>query len=307
MRRRPITLLAPLAAIAAAALLAACAAGDGGSDGSGTVRVVAAFYPLAEAAERIGGDRVAVADLTPPGTEPHDIELTPGQVDELEAADVILYLGAGFQPAVEEVATRSDGAAIDFLEEKGLLASVADDEEQGGGLDPHIWLDPSFMVQIVDETRDALIDIDPGGADVYRAGASSFLDELGTLDDDYREGLANCQRDTIVTTHAAFGYLARRYGLVQEPIVGLSPDAEPDPGRVAELADDVAARGITTIFYETLVPPDIAETLAREANVTTAVLNPIEGLSDDELAAGADYVTVMRDNLAALELALGCT
>lgn len=283
MRGRAVVLLLLAAAVPA------CAEDDGDD---GRLDVAAAMYPLAELAARVGGDHIAVTNLTPPGVEPHDLELSSDDLDDIDRADLLLYVGQGFQPAVEEVAGRA-GTSIDLLEDVD-------------GDDPHVWLDPTQMVALTEQVRDALIDLDGDRADDYRANAASYRDELERLDGELEAGLTGCARDTIVTSHAAFGFLAARYGLRQEAISGLSPDAEPDPDRLGELADEVRAAGVTTIFYETLVSPDVAETLAREAGVDTAVLNPIEGLSGDELDAGATYASVMRDNLAALRRALGC-
>jgi zinc transport system substrate-binding protein len=303
-------------AVLAGLLLAAGACGDGKNEqtasGSARVRVVAAFYPLYEAALRVGGDRVEVVNLTPAGTEPHDLELTPRQVDQIEGADLVLYLGGGFQPGVEGVARRSEGDAVDAVEELSLLPGRPDEEAEGNeghaepGTDPHLWLDPVLLGGVVGKVIAALSAIDPGGKDAYAANAATYRRELGLLDQEFAHRLTGCARRVIVTSHAAFGYLARRYGLTQDAIAGLSPEAEPDPARLAELTDLVAATGTTTVFTETLVSPKVAETLAREAGVTTATLNPIEGLTARELKAGETYVSVMRDNLEALTRALAC-
>ena len=277
--------------------LLACGGGsDGADDDTGQLDVVAAFLPLEEAAVRVGGDRVTVRNLTPPGAEPHDVELSPRDVDRILDAAVVLHLGPAFQPAIADAAQGADGEVLD------VLAAV----EGNGDADPHIWLDPERMIAIVEEVRDALSRADPDNADEHSRNADVYTAELRQLDEDMRSGLKPCDRRVIVTAHEAFGYLAERYGLVQKPIAGLSPEAEPDPARLASLADEVRADGTTTIFYETLVSPEIAETLAREANVDVAVLNPIEGLTDEQIAAGASYETLMRDNLAALRTALGC-
>ena len=283
----------------------ACAGGGGsaGGDGPGedTVTVVASFYPLAEAASRVGGTAVRVTNLTPAGTEPHDMELTPRQVDQIQDGDLVLYLGGGFQPAVEEVALGRRGS-VDVLAE--LDEHV--DEEPGGAVDPHFWLDPTLMVQAVDIIEAALVRVHPDAASALEAGADAYRQELQGLDREFSQGLATCQRREIVTSHAAFHYLVRRYELVQTPIAGLSPESEPDPRRLAELSDLIRARDITTVFYEALVSPEVAETLAREAKVQTGVLDPLEGLSDDEVSRGGNYLTVMRRNLQALRQALGC-
>jgi zinc transport system substrate-binding protein len=308
-----------------ALLLAACGDdedGGAGDDGGDRVQVVASFYPLAEAATRVGGDRVEVTNLTPAGTEPHDLELTPDQVDDLEDADLVLYLGQGFQPAVAEIAEGRDGPSLDLLESVELEAggSEALEAEEGAGdegeegeehagsdLDPHFWLDPQRLSTAVGEVEAALADVAPDDAGTFASNAQAYEEQLAALDEELATGLASCERDQIVTSHAAFFYLADRYGLTQLPITGLSPEAEPDPARLDELADQIEAEGITTVFFETLVSPDIAETLARETGADTAVLNPIEGLTDEQVEAGDDYASVMRENLDALVDALGCS
>ena len=287
------------AALGLAAAGAACGA-SGGSDGrtaDGRLAVVAGFYPLAEAAQRVGGERVAVANLTPAGAEPHDLELSSRQVDRIEDAAVVFYLGQGFQPAVAAAAERASGLAVDLLDgEVGPLV----------GGDPHVWLDPTRQARIAEEVRAALARADPAGQADYRANATAYQGELAALDERFRAGLADCDRRVLVTSHDAFGYLASRYDLRQEAIAGLSPESEPEPRRLAELAAKVRAEGITTIFSETLVAPDVAETLAREAGVATAVLDPLEGLAEERRRAGTDYAAVMADNLVALRAALGC-
>jgi zinc transport system substrate-binding protein len=255
----------------------------------GRLQVVAGFAPLAEVAQRVGGGSVHVENLTPAGAEPHDLELDTDAVDAVEDADLVLYLGGGFQPAIEEVARRAGDAAVDLL------------PDDAGG-DPHVWLDPRRMASLAERVRDALVDLQPADATAFEANAAVYLAELDRLDADVEAGLATCERRTIVTAHAAFGHLAARYALTQRSIAGRSPEAEPDPSTLADLADAVADEGVTTIFTERLVAPDVAETLAREAGVGTAVLDPIEGLPD-----GATYDRVMRQNLAALRAALGCT
>lgn len=281
------------AVVAGLLTLAGCGGPDSGSDRR--PQVVAAFYPLAEAASRIGGGAVDVTNLTPAGAEPHDVELTSRQVDLLEDADVVLYLGGGFQPAIEEVAARSGG--VDVLD--GLPGA-------GDGTDPHVWLDPELMSGLVDRVERELSRRVPAQTDAFRANARPYQEEIRRLADDYRAGLERCDRRLLVTSHAAYGFLAGRYGLRQEALAGLSPESEPSPGRMAALTDLVRAEGVTTVFTETLAPPRVAEALAREAGVEVAVLNPLEGLDEDEIDRGASYVSVMRDNLAALRAALGC-
>ncbi|HEV2713210.1 MAG TPA: metal ABC transporter substrate-binding protein [Gaiellaceae bacterium] len=271
------------------ALLAAgvsgCGADSAGSSGaSAHTDVVASFYPLAWAAEQVGGDRVDVRNLTPPGTEPHDVELTARDVERIRSADVVLYLGGGFQPAVEEAVDGADGTVVDLLVDPV-------------GSDPHVWLDPRRFATIAERIAEAL-----GGS----ADAARLTGQLRTLDAEYRKGLAHCQRHDLVTAHAAFGYLARRYGLEQVAITGISPEAEPTPRELEHAVDRVRRTRATTVFFETLVSPRLAKTVAGEAGARTDVLNPIEGLTPDELAHGETYLTVMRENLAAIRRALDC-
>jgi zinc transport system substrate-binding protein len=269
-------------------VVAGTAACGGEPDESGAKRVVAGFYPLAFAAEQIRGVDVEVTNLTPAGAEPHDLELTPREVEEILDADLVLYLGEGFQPAVEEAVETGDVPALDVLD--GL-------ELRDG--DPHVWLDPTLFAQVVDRIA---VELGDEGATGSR-GLATRLDELDQI---YEAGLADCERRELVTTHDAFGYLADRYGLEVIPITGLSPEAEPSPQDLEEVVDLVEARGVTTVFTETLLSPEVGETVAREAGATTAVLNPLEGLTEDELARGEDYFSVMEANLEALRQGLGC-
>ena len=290
-----------LVAVAGMVLLSATAACGGqneGTSGGEDLDVVAGFFPLAEAAARVGGDLVHVTNLTPAGVEPHDLELAPRQVDAVLDADVVLFLGEGFQPAVAKAAEGRDRGDVDVLE------SV---DRPADGRDPHFWLDPTRLAGAVDGIAEALADADPDRRSTFEANATAYKAELAALDRELAAGLAECQRREIVTSHAAFSALADRYDLTQIPIGGLSPEAEPTANRIAELADLVDEHGITTVFAEELVSPRVAEALAREASVTVDVLNPIEGLTEDEEAAGDDYADVMRSNLAVLRKALGCT
>lgn len=272
-------------------LLAGCAiaAGCGGEEGAGGPDVVAAFYPLAYAAEQIGGHGVAVANLTPAGAEPHDIELSPRDVQRVQAADRVLYVGGGFMPQLEDALQgRSNG--VDVLDEVETIPGP-------GGVDPHVWLDPLRFAAVARRVATEL------GAP---AQAERFVSRLVELDGDLRAGLAECARREIVTTHAAFGYLADRYGLRQVALAGLAPEAEPPAREIERLADEVRTSGATTVFVEPLASTAVAETVAREAGVTTARLDPLEGLAGDALARGADYFSVMRSNLRALREALAC-
>jgi zinc transport system substrate-binding protein len=315
MRRTMLTL--PAAGLLAASL-AACGDDSASDDG---LDVVAAFYPLAFAAEQVGGEHVEVANLTPAGQEPHDLELQPSDIVAIEEADHVVYL-EGFIPQI-------DAAIAEYAPDKALeVGSVVDtigydqeqeleeDHEQAGeeeedhdhdhaeGGDPHIWLDPIRYAAVGEAVAEALSDLDEANAEDYTAGAESFTAALTELDAEFTEGLADRTSDDIVTSHAAFGYLADRYDLHQIAIAGLSPDQEASPQRMAEIAHFVEDHGVTTVFFETLASSAIADTIAAETGARTAVLNPIEGLTEAD-GENADYFSVMRDNLAALQTALG--
>jgi zinc transport system substrate-binding protein len=281
-----LSTLALLAAGAALTLLAGC--GSGVAASSSQEHVVAAFYPLAYAAEEIGGPRVHVENLTPPGAEPHDLEVSPSDVQQLRSADLVLLLGHDFQPQLEQGA--GDGEqVVRLLDTPGLDLLPTGD--------PHVWLDPVRYAEIVERIGAALDR--PHEAD-------ALVSRLNELDGEFRTGLADCDRHEIVTSHEAFAYLAGRYGLQQVAITGLSPEAEPAPKDLQRVIELVRRTGATTVFFETLVSPRLANTVAREAGAKTAVLNPIEGLTPAEEQRGEDYFSVMRENLAALRQALGC-
>jgi zinc transport system substrate-binding protein len=272
------------------------------------VGVAAAFYPVAFAAQQVGGKRVAVTNLTPVGAEPHDLELTPDDLDGLLDAKVAFVLGSDFQPAVEKAARRRDKPPIELLpklvDTQGK--KVAKEGEQGG-VDPHVWLDPVLMSQLVGEVERGLAGVDKKGTATYRRNAAALEQKLADLDARYRERLTGCARDLLVTSHEAFGYLASRYGLRQQGVAGLSPDTEPDPARLGELANLARDQGVTTVFTEENVSPRIAETLARDAGgLRTEVLSPLESLSKRESKKHDNYFTLMDANLNKIAAALGC-
>ena len=286
-----------LATGAATALLGGCGAVSG-TEGEDR-ELVGSFYPLAWVTEQVAGDGWQVSNLTAPGGEPHDLELSIDATARLARADLVVYL-QGFQPAVDDaVAGTAEGATLD-------AAEVVDLEElsgHGGELDPHFWQDPARMATLAEAVAEELGRLDEAGAGDYAARARELGGDLRTLDRAYAEGLADCERDVVVVSHDAFGYLGK-YGLRLEPIAGLSPDAEPTPAALAELGDLIRDEGITTVFSERLASPAMAETLASDLGVDTGVLDPVEGLTDQ--TADEDYFSLMRANLAALEEANGC-
>lgn len=300
-----MTRIPPLAAALLALFgLAACQPAD--PTDPGKLDVVVAFYPLEFAATAIAGEFAAVTNLTQPGTEPHDLELTPRQVGSLANADLVVYL-AGFQAQVDEAIAQAAPKRV--LDVSTVVAPLTEAEDDGhghetGAADPHVWLDPTNEERIGAAIADALSEIDPTNAASYESNRQTLTTELTALDREFATGLASCQRDEFVVTHAAFGYLAHRYELHQIGISGLSPDADPSPARIAEIQQIVADTGVTTIFFEPLASSEVAQSIAGDLSLKTAVLDPLEGLTEE--SAGSNYLEVMRSNLAALEAANDC-
>jgi zinc transport system substrate-binding protein len=267
-------------------VLAGC--GSGASSSSSKTSVVAAFYPLAYAAEQIGGPGVSVKNLTPAGAEPHDLEISPQDVATIQSADLVLLLGHGFQKQVESAAGSGKNVLL-LLDTPGL--------HRFANGDPHVWLDPVRFELIVKRIGTAL----------HRPAATrAFVAKLQALNREYALGLAHCARREIITSHQAFAYLAQRYHLSQVAITGLTPESEATPQDLQHVIETARSTHATTIYFETLVSPRLADTVAREAHAKTAVLDPIEGLAKDRQASGETYFTLMKDNLASLRRGLGC-
>jgi zinc transport system substrate-binding protein len=319
VRRRPISGIA-VAAVTALGLatLSACSSdsAEASGGGSGEFDVVASFYPMQYLAEQIGGDHVNVTTLTEPGQEPHDLELSTKQTAELSEADAVLYLKS-LQPAVDEavaqsgVKTKIDAASLTKLEDHGDVEhdhgdeeeEHSESEEEESTLDPHVWLDPVKYAEVAKGVATAFEKADPDHAADYKKNAAALTTKLDGLDTAYENGLKTTDTKVFFTNHAAFGYLAERYGLTQEAITGLDPESEPSPARIKELQEEAKADGVTTVFYETLVSDKTAKTLAKDANLKTDVLDPLEGITDK--SEGEDYIEVMQSNLEALKTALG--
>jgi zinc transport system substrate-binding protein len=284
-------------------LVNGCSSGAPGSTGPAKLKIVASFYPLQYVTERISGDRANVSSLTRPGAEPHDLELTPKDVASVSKADLVVYLG-GFQPAVDEAVAGEAGSRAQNVKGAANLNRTVSEQGEGAGTDPHFWLDPQRLSNVSRLIEQRLIKLDPAGTASYQAGLKSLTADLTKLDGEYRAGLATCANKDLVTSHQAFGYLAERYGMTQVGISGLSPEQEPNAATLAQVTDFVRKNKVRTIYYETLVSPAIAETVASETRARTAVLDPIEGLSDK--SQGADYLAVMRSNLKNLKEGQPC-
>ncbi|MFF5772390.1 metal ABC transporter substrate-binding protein [Streptomyces californicus] len=333
----PATAVAGAVALGLTALTA-CSTSDAADGGDGgKLKVTASFYPMQFLAERIGGEHVAVTSLTKPGVEPHDLELTPRQIGSISESDYVLYL-KGIQPAVDDAIKQSgvkntvDAATLTTLENHGSEVSGHDHGHEGeehadehghegeeaheehsegdghnhgeeGGADPHIWLDPVKYAEVAKGVGKSLEKADPDHAADYKKNTETLVAELDKLNTAYASGLKNTATKTFITTHSAFGYLAERYGLTQQGIAGIDPEAEPSPARIQEIHTIAEKEKATTVFFETLASDRTAKTLAKDTGLKTGVLDPLEGITDK--SRGADYIEVMESNLTALQKALG--
>lgn len=328
--------LIPTTAVAGAVVLgltalSACSTSDAADGGNGDkLKVTASFYPMQFLAERIGGEHVAVTSLTKPGVEPHDLEAHPRQIGSISESDYVLYL-KGIQPAVDDAIKQSgvkntvDAATLTTLENHGSEVSGHDhgheEEAHGeegheehaegdghnhgeeGGADPHIWLDPVKYAEVAKGVGKSLEKADPDHAADYKKNTEALVGELDKLNTAYETGLKNTATKTFITTHSAFGYLAERYGLTQQGIAGIDPEAEPSPARIQEIHTIAEKEKATTVFFETLASDRTAKTLAKDTGLKTGVLDPLEGIT--KKSQGADYIEVMESNLTALQKALG--
>lgn len=271
------------------------------------VNVTTSFYPLAYFTSRIGGDKAEVVNITPAGAEPHEYEPTAQDVVRIEESEIIVTNGAGLEPWAKDIQAnlKQDGTVMVRTGED--LANQQIDEDGETTKDPHVWLSPVLAQRMVDRITESFVVADKTNATYYEDNAARLKNDLQDLDTEFREGLANCKSKNIVTSHAAFGYLASTYGLSQVAITGVSPEEEPSPQALAEVADFAKKNNIKYIFFESLVSPELSETLAEEVGAETLVLDPLEGLTDEDLSEGKDYLTVMKANLKNLQIALECT
>jgi len=304
----------PVVILSVAPLLALTGcSGAGSAEGAGeprTLQVSANFYPVQFLAERVGGRNASVTGLTPPGTEPHDLALSGPALQQLRSSDVVLYLGASFQPDIEKAVTElpKDALAVDLLGVPGLdlLNPPAGDpgahEGATAAKDPHVWLDPVRMKLLARATADAMAAADRPGAAAYEANLKELLAELDALDSDLRQQLGHCTRNTLLTSHAAFGYLATRYGLEQIAIAGISPDDEPDAKTLANISEAASSAGVEAVFFEEQLNPALAKTVAGSIGAETRTLSPVEF----DPGGGQDYFTLMRENAAQIGKGLGC-
>lgn len=283
--------------------------------GSGKLKVATSFYPMYEVTRLVGGDKVDVVNMVPAGTEPHDWEPTAKHMKTLNEAAVFVYNGLGMEHWVEKTLKNVENKSLlaveasngfDLLKAEGHAQDDGHGHDEPGEFDPHVWLDPTGVAHQVAVVRDALVKADPANQSTYVVNASAYMEKLNSLDQEFKAALSGCATKEFFTSHSAFGYLARRYGLEQHGIMGLAPDAEPKPKEMAKIVEEAKAHNVKYIFFETLASDKVADAVAKEIGAQTLVLNPLEGLTDAEMKAGKSYLSVMRENLANLKTALEC-
>lgn len=269
-------------------------------------QVVASFYPLYFFASQIAGDKATVYNITPAGAEPHDYEPTTQDIVRIEDGQLLVLNGGKLEAWGDKITDSLKGSNTKIITVGNDIANQMVVEDGNEIRDPHVWLDPALAKKEVAAIVKGLSSVDPANASYYHSNAQTLESNLDSLDAQFHQGLSNCQKKDIITSHAAFGYLAREYGLNQVSISGLSPDAEPSPRQLAQVADFAKKNNVKYIFFESLVSPKLSQTIANEVGAQTLVLNPIEGLADDEIAQGKTYFTEMNSNLTNLKIALQC-
>lgn len=311
MKKKKQLFIVGLIAMVSFILLAACGQKKETSQSSGSdkIKVVTTFYPMYDFAKNVVGDTGEVELLIPAGTEPHDYEPSAKDIAKITDADVFVYNSNELETWVKDTLENVDRKKVTVVEAAKSIdlmeGQEEEDESEDHGhsheLDPHVWLDPVLAEKEVEAIRDALVEKYPDQKETFEKNASAYLAKLAVLDKEYQAAFANAKNKTFVTQHAAFGYLAKQYGLTQEAIAGISPDQEPSPSRLAELKKYVQANHISVIYFESSASSKVAETLAKETGVELVVLNPLESLTKKEQDQGENYLSVMRENLEALK------
>lgn len=275
------------------------------SDSGKKLTVYTSFYPMYDLTKKVGGDKINLKDLVPAGTEPHDWEPTPSDMGNLEKADILIYNGAGMEAWLDKVLKSINNKKLVTVEaSKGLKLLDNPDKAENLTYDPHVWLNPMLAKQEMEAIKNALVSADPLNKEYYEKNYNDNAGKLDQLDQEYKKTISTLSKKDIVVAHQAFGYLCSAYGLNQVAIEGLAADSEPSPARMAEIVNFVKVKQVKYVFFEELVSPKVALTIAQETGATAAVLNPLEGLSEADQKAGKDYFSVMRDNLEVLKKAL---
>jgi zinc transport system substrate-binding protein len=312
----PTSMLMACVLLAFTMMLAGCTE-SAQQHGNGKIIVVASFYPIYDFAKNVGGDRVEVTTLIPMGVEPHEFEPTASDIRKLSEADVFLYNGAGMEPWADSIVKgveREDLIVADTSAGITLLSSQGHDEHEGdgeehahaGGFDPHFWLDPVLAKAQINNIRDALIEADPDGKEYYENNAATYNAKLDSLDNEIRTVMLNCTKHDILVTHATLGYFCKRYGCNQIAINGVDPEAEPSPSDLAMIIDQAKEKNVSVVFFESMIDPRSAQTIAKEINGSVLAFNSVHGLTAEESAAGEDYISLMQGNLANIKNGLEC-
>jgi zinc transport system substrate-binding protein len=273
---------------------------------SGKLVVVASFFPLYDFARNVGGDRVEVTMLIPPGVDPHEFELSPSDAMKLGNARIFLYNGAGMEPWVPQLLQGVENNNLTAVDtSKGMDFIVSKDADKPGN-DPHVWLDPLLAKKQVMAIRDAFIEADPAGKDYYNENAADYMAKLDALDAEFRTAMASCKKRDVLIAHATVGYFCKEYGCNQIPIEGINPEAEPLPADIASIVTQAKEHNVTTVFVEKLVSPKAAQTIADEINGTTVNFNSVHGITLDEMSRNETYLSLMHENVQIIKTALEC-
>jgi len=288
----------------------------------GKLNVVASFYPMYEFSKSVGGERASVSVLIPPGVEPHNFEPTPSSIKKLSEADVFVLNGAGMEHSWAHglieglgggklvVVEASEGveliAASGHQNDEAEEEYEAEEEHSHGEYDPHVWLSPKLAQRQVEKIRDAFIAADPEGGEYYRANAAAYNAKLDALDAEFRAVFSACEKKDILITHATLGYFCREYGCIQIPIEGVSHEGEPSPAGLVKIVEQARAHNVTAVYFESLVSPRTAQTIAGEVGGKVLVFNSVHGVTAEEEARGAGYVPLMEENLQGIREGLDC-
>jgi len=273
------------------------------------IKIVTSFYPLYFFTSEIVGDKAEVINLTPAGAEPHEYEPTARDVSIIEDSNLLVLNDGGLEGWGENVKNNLDKNKTKIIVAgDGLTTKTKEDEENNSleVIDPHIWLSPVLAIEMVEKIEIGISEVDPNNSSFYKANAEALKEKLNVLDNEFKQGLLTCGSKNIITSHSAFAYLASSYGLNQVSVAGLSTEEEPSSKQLSEITKFAKTNNIKFIFFESLISPKLSETIAKEVGAQTLVLNPIEGLTEDEIKSGKDYFSEMRNNLTNLKIALEC-
>lgn len=322
--RKTVTKILCLIIALSVAILSGCTAKTSENSYTGDekkISVYTSFYAMYDFTKKIGGNKINLTNLVPAGTEPHDWEPTPKDIANLGKADVLVYNGAGMEGWIDKVLKSLNNKKLvvveaskdlkllkneheDVDEQKDENKGKKEDDHEDLEYDPHVWLNPMLAKKQMEVIKDALVTADPSNKDYYGKNYADNAKKIDELDKEYKETVSKFKKKEIVVAHQAFGYICDAYGLKQVAIEGLTADSEPSPAKMAEIVKFAKENNVKYIFFEELVSPKVAEAIAKEVGAKTEALNPLEGLEEDDIKAGKEYFSVMKDNLEALKNAL---